>query len=177
MRKQLCALSLMLILSACTSTPKDADQAEPVKTPSERPISLSPSQMLSRLGMVRDLEQLGFQEQGFNPCQFGGGHPGSCDQQYVSIVHFQLLCRESEGTIQEIPQLFPITSANIEWKVAGQSGGTSTNEEGYGRVSLISRRPVRGLRLTLKRGAQFVAFTISEIGKVVLPSSWCASGG
>lgn len=160
--------SLILFLSACASKPPMTPM-EPVSIPAANPMT----KLESQLGMNRASDDLGFAEKRFNPCELGLSSTSQCGTNYLTVVQFQLLCRDSEGTIQEIPQTFPIHAPELRWKLGGKTGGTATNAKGYGRFSVIGHRPLRGQRLILFKGSQFVAVTVSDLTKIVLPKPWC----
>ena len=161
------ALILFVGLSACTTAPKHKPLTEteiqgPPKVRTDLPLQ-------DRLGMRRQATDLGFAEKPFSACQEGG----ICQPRYFSVVHFQLLCRDSEGTVSSVPTLTPLTSDRVRWQLGGQTGGTSTDRNGFGQFTLVSDRPTRGQRLILRIGQQFMGFTISEVSKVVLPQNFC----
>jgi len=92
----------------------------------------------------------------------------------MNVVHFQLMCRDSEGTVSSVPvSLRPIVSPYITWSVGSQSGVTKTDRSGYGQFTFISGNTVKDRRLILRKGAHYVGLTVSEITKVVLPKNWC----
>ena len=76
-----------------------------------------PNQALaSALGMNRLPEDLGFAEKRFDPCTFGVSTDAGCGLQYLSVVHFQLLCRDTEGTQSRVPDaLAPIVADSMTW--------------------------------------------------------------
>lgn len=127
----------------------------------------------SRLGLDRPLEDLGFVEQRFNTCDYNLTPAEGCKDQYISVIHFQLLCRESEGTIQDVPDVFPVASSQVNFKLGRVSGGTSTDANGYGRVTVVSDHSYRNERLILRIGKQFMGVTVSEINRLILPQNWC----
>ncbi|MGE4133735.1 MAG: hypothetical protein AB7F86_19010 [Bdellovibrionales bacterium] len=165
--------SICLMISACSTTPKAPEPApEPVAAP-----SVSLQEMMdaaeSKLRMIRGASDLGHEEKLFNPCTLGISNHG-CDSRYLTVVHFQLVCRDSEGTISHVPETKPITSRNISWTLAGQKGHTATDVNGFGQIKLLTNRSARGKRLILRRGSQFVGLTASEVSKIVLPKNWCS---
>lgn len=167
-------------LTGCSSVPTTDDaraewsySADPAnsKTALPRP-GAAIGGLQSQLGLNRAPSDLGFSEKAFNPCIYGIS--SSCDAQYMTVVHFQLLCRDTEGTVSAVPiALTPIVSSNILWSVAGQSGGTPTDRNGYGHFSVITPSPLRGQRLILRNGRQYVGVSVNEVSKLVLPKNWC----
>lgn len=168
MRKILASAVVLAFLNACTSAPKSSESDI---TKVEPPLE---SHLQSRLGMVRSASELGFEEKSFDPCAVGTSK--QCRSQFLAVVHFQLLCRDNEGSVSEVPlQLYPITSPNIAWQLGRRSGHAQTDINGFGQFSMVSDSPVRNRRLILRMGRQFVGLTASEITKVVLPKNWCTS--
>lgn len=165
---------MILGISACTTTQKPVDERVEVpdwdSTPD--PESLLPS----KLGMIRAPDELGFAEKRFNPCQYGlKADTSGCSTKFLTVVHFQLLCRDSEGTVSEVPvDLMPLISDRVEWKIGDRTGGTHTDGQGYGQFTLVSAKSARGQRLMLRIGKQFMGFTASELTKVVLPRNFCS---
>ncbi len=166
----------ILLLSACTTTSRDV-MVDYVPPPTPEEISAKKSvgvlQIQSQLGMNRAPADLGFAEKLFNPCTYGIPGEG-CEQRVMNVVHFQLMCRDSEGTVSVVPVgLKPIVSPRITWSVGAQSGLTKTDHNGYGQFSFISGNRVSEKRLILRKGPHYVGLTVSEITKIVLPKNWC----
>ncbi|MBX3022694.1 MAG: hypothetical protein KF799_13560 [Bdellovibrionales bacterium] len=169
--KRLFVLAVLLgALTGCRTTPEMVPDPK-IQTPMADPHE----GLKTALGMYRSPGDLGFAEKSFNPCSFGLSG-GQCKNQYFSVVHFQLLCRDSEGSVSSAPiALQPIVAGNVKWKVGNQSGGTQTDSQGFGQFTMMSPRSARGQRLTLRIGPQFVAFTVSEVSKIILPKNFCRS--
>jgi hypothetical protein len=166
-----CIGALLAGLTACTTPPKGN-----LPSPYEMGEGHSNVDLITALNMQRDDDDLGFDEKSFNPCQYGLHRGNECRRQYLTVVHFQLLCRDTEGTVTEVPvDLQPIVANRVEWKLAGVSGMTRTNSEGYGAFSVVRPHSTRGKRLILQIGPQFVGFTVSEVTKIVLPKNFCRS--
>jgi hypothetical protein len=164
--KQLLLCLCLLLISACTTAP-NRYKSEPAETMPSPPSAELPLQ--DRLGMRRAADDLGFAEKAFRNCE-----GGPCRPQYFSVVHFQLLCRDSEGTVSSAPiHLTPLISDSVRWQLGRASGGTKTDAQGFGQFTLISERPTKGQRLILRIGKQFMGFTVSEVSKVVLPQNFC----
>jgi hypothetical protein len=161
-------------LAGCATEPVPMPYTPSVEAPAPH---ADPNQnLISALGMNRAPADLGFSEKAFNPCSFGLNGTGGCGDRYFTVVHFQLLCRDTEGTVSEAPlRLQPIVTDNVRWKVAGLTGGTRTDSNGYGQLTVMSNRSTRGQRLLLHIGPQFVAFDVSEVSKIVLPKNFCRS--
>jgi hypothetical protein len=180
MKRLSVALAALAVLSACTTTPTPPDEnvdsyAPPprVERPQDMSYRINLQDLQSRLRMTREADDLGFTEKQFDTC-VAGLSSGSCSRKYFSVVHFQLLCRDSEGSVSEAPvQLTPLTSDRVTWKIAAHTGNTQTDGQGYGRFLMLSEKSVRGQRLTLRIGRRFMGFTVSDVSKVVLPRNFC----
>lgn len=160
---------LALLLAACSTSQK------PVIAPDTSDTSAIPraeAHLQAKLGMIRATNNLGFEEKKFNPCEHGSAP--ECKQRYMTVVHFQLLCRDSEGTVNRAPtQLTPLTADRVAWKLGGYSGGTRTDTEGYGQLTMVSNKSTREQRLILMIGKQFLGVTAGETSRVVLPKNFC----
>lgn len=167
--KYLAILILMLFVNACTTAPRETDP-EIGNEVSYPPPTIQKAPLQDRLGMRREASDLGYAEKQFREC----AQAGTCRPQYFSVVHFQLLCRDSEGTVQNVPlHLKPLTSNRVSWKLGHLTGLTGTDNQGFGQFSVVSERSTRGQRLILRIGKQFMGFTVSEVSKVVLPQNFC----
>lgn len=151
-----------------------------VETPTVKSEEETPAQMEARvqaqLGMTRATDDLGYRELRFNPCdQHFKTAGGSCAPRFMTVLHFQLKCRDTEGTVSSVPTDFTaLTAAKVLWSLGGRTGATSTDLDGYGQVVLVTEKSARGRQLILRIGKQFMGFTGSEITKVVLPRNYCA---
>lgn len=167
--KHIALFFVVALLSACTSSPKRGPITGSETEDYPAPI-LKEAPLQDRLGMRRNADDLGFAEKTFKTC----GEGGVCRPQYFSVVHFQLLCRDSEGTVSNVPiQLTPLTSGRVLWQLGKLNGGTSTDAKGFGQFTVVSEKTTRGQRLILRIGKQFMGFTVSEVSKVVLPQNFC----
>ena len=161
----------MLLLGACSTGSRkeiiDIEDGEVSRFP-ESPLQ-------SQLRMDRSLYDLGFAEARFNPCQYGLKNGAGCAPQYMTVVHFQLLCRDTEGTVSNVPvHIIPLTSETVRWSLGGISGHTRTNSEGYSQLTMVTGGSTRGKQLVLRIGKQFLGFTASDLSKVVLPKNFCS---
>lgn len=174
----------MLAFAACTTVPIEPpdegfedpnfERATKTRSGSRPPVFKNVGTLQAQLGMNRQPNDLGYREKSFNPCNYGLDE--NCDSQYLTVVNFQLLCRDSEGTVSAVPTLKPIVHPRITWSLAGQNGSTPTDRNGYGNLAVVSSRPLRGHRLVLRKGAHYVGVSVNEVNKLVLPVNWCGRG-
>lgn len=141
-----------------------------VTKPSKKDISIS--QIKERLRLTRNIQDLGFDEKPFNACDLGLKNE-DCGDEYLTIIHFQLLCRDSDGTVSTAPALIPIHSDVIHWKLGDTSGITETDEQGFGKVEVRRSSSSMGSRLRLSIEDRFVAVPASETTRLVVPRDWC----
>ncbi len=158
-------VSIIALLSACATAPVS-------QLPPKKP-DISIESLKEKLRLVRSIQDLGFDEKPFNACDLGL-RGEDCADEFLTIIHFQLVCRESEGTVSEPPsQLIPIQSDAISWKLGDVSGVTQTDAQGFGKVEarrLVSSTDSR-LRLTIED--RFVATPAREATRIVVPKDWC----
>ena len=180
--KRLLLILTAAIMAGCASTP-EPEPTPPTAPPKAarkakpKPVAVfndPNANITNALGMGRSPADLGFREKAFDPCRFGLSAPGACQPQVLTVVHFQLLCRDSEGTVSEVPsRLMPIVAKQVTWQIGPQTGNTQTDRRGYGQFTAVSPRSIRNQRLLLRIGPQFVAVTTSEVNKIVLPVNFC----
>lgn len=123
--------------------------------------------------MNRRPDELGYREGIFNRCNFA---PGSqCPDNYLVVIHYQLLCRKSAGTVDTVEshELYPVRSNRIAYKLGSATGATRTDDAGYGQVELIRARSSAYERLRLTIDDRFVATPAAETARIVVPENWC----
>ncbi len=130
------------------------------------------------LGLQRAHESLGYQEKTFKTCQVGNGYPSdrNCQTKHLVVIHFQLMCRDSEGTISTIltlADLQPLAQRPVIWTLKDQSNTVQTDSLGYGQISVITSAPQNHQRLKLSVGNDFLYMKAGEITRVATPPSWC----
>lgn len=128
----------------------------------------------SRLKMSRHREQLGIEIKRFNACDLGLSYR-NCQPQYFTIIHFQIFCRDSNGTVESVShsELTPMVARNLSWKLATDQGQTETDHQGYGRIRAVTPISPKSQRFILIRGKHSLGVTASEISKVIIPKDWC----
>jgi hypothetical protein len=174
----------LYFLSACTSTPKQTLPEESrSKVGAVSPIQefepvIDYMALRGALGLGRSTDALGLTEKAFNSCEAGFGYSSTqnCRRLYFTLVHFQLLCRDSEGTvstgIDRVDQM-PISRRTVAWSLKGNGGASETDADGFAQIQLVSQSSQRKQRLKLSVGNDFLYMRANEITKVVTPKSWC----
>lgn len=172
----------LLFVSSCTTTDKSTRKVQP----SEPRGTLPPQQRIQpvdlvalsqRLGMYKDVSDVGFFERTFNDCSLPKEHRLSygCSTQILTAIQFRMRCRDSEGTVQSVSnyELEPLVTAAVRWNLSQYSGTTSTNSSGFGRVLVRSPRSLRNERFRLTHNNQMMAVSAAEVRQFVLPKYWC----
>lgn len=132
------------------------------------------------LGLDKANTELGYAEKGFDTCQAGYGYSSTkyCHHEYFVVLHFRLMCRDSEGTVSEginNVDMMPIDNRTVKWNLKGISGVLQTDSDGFGQIHTVSPNSQRTQRLKLAVGPEFLYMRANEITKVVTPKPWCNS--
>ena len=173
-----------LFVSGCASTPKESFPAGNLPPKSGVPTSRTQDTTIDypalkrALGLERSAESLGLMEKAFNTCEAGYGYSSSsnCRRLYFTVIHVQLLCRDSEGTVSvgiDRADQTPIASRAVNWTLKGSNGIAQSDSEGFVQVSTVSSLSQKTQRLKLSVGNDFLYMRANEITKVVTPKSWC----
>ncbi|MBC7466445.1 MAG: hypothetical protein H7256_10675 [Bdellovibrio sp.] len=144
--------------------------------PSQRVIDYSSVQRL--LNLDRRYTELGFFEKMFDTCQVGFGYAPDldCQKKYFTVIHFKLVCRQSEGTISTVltdDDLKAISGENVNWYLKNANGSTLTDSEGYGQIIATTNESQKNQRLRLAVGAEFLMTKASEAKRLIAPLTWC----
>ncbi len=185
MKSFLFVISLLFIFSCATKpvlSPPEKAPAPAVQIPTAAllvaPIDMAGLQKY--LGLSRASETLGYQEKKFQTCQAGNGFSNqqNCETKHFVVIHFQLMCRDSEGTISTIltaADLQPVSHRPILWTLKNISKTIETDERGYGQISMISAASQSQQRLKLSLGNDFLYTRAGEITRIATPPSWCST--
>ncbi len=90
------------------------------------------------------------------------------------VIHFQLQCRDSEGTISNADyEVTPVVSDRVKWNLGKAEGLTETDTAGYGQIRYIASSSQKNQKLRLTVNGKYLILTASEVRRVVAPGSWC----
>jgi hypothetical protein len=192
MKKHLVFAAIFVLgLSACTSAPPRSES--PVSKPSESTQRPSPSSgkaegpevesvdepaLQRALGLEKSDSWLGYAEKAFDTCQVGYGYSKvhNCRAKHFVVVHFQMLCRDSEGTVSEVVKsadLIKNADRKVRWSLKDLNGTTETDGLGYGQIRVISSQSQKQQRLKLAVENDFLYMRAGEVTKIVTPRTWC----
>ncbi len=191
--KQIGLLLLILFplwMTACSSAPKKTEPVQKNVEKKEAPVTATASPrdeaeesvdavaLQRALGLDRPATKLGYAERAFGTCDVGYGYSKShnCRQLYMVVVHFQLMCRDSEGTVSEIVRpadLQANSNRNVRWSLKNMNGATTTDYEGMGQLRVISAQSQKQQRLKLTVENDFLYLRAGEVNKIITPRSWC----
>lgn len=172
----------LLFLAACSTTSSKKEKYKPAPVATEIPEDTSRVDyfaLQSHLGLDRAVEELGYTEKAFNTCEAGYGFSRSqnCHQEYFVVLHFRLLCRDTEGTISNIltdSDTTPLADRNVRWNLKDMNGTSTTDGLGYGQVRITSPISQKKQRVKLAIGNEFLYMRANEITKVITPLPWCS---
>lgn len=175
-----------LALYSCTSVPI---ATRPAETPTQVPAPSKSSNsyeaenidydgLQNFLKLRRGYNRLGYAEKSFNTCEVGYGYSSThnCRALKFVVIHFQLMCRDSEGTVTEAitaADIQPIARQSVKWVLKNANGRLLTDSEGYGQIAMVSSISQRYERLRLTVRTDFLFMKAGEITQMITPKSWC----
>lgn len=174
-------IGLLLVLMGCTSSsPKRTSSTTPPSHESSAAESTAIDyRALQRsLGLDRANDHLGYDERVFDTCDVGYGYSPShnCHREVFVVLHFRLLCRDSEGTISTIlteMDVAPLSGKTVRWNLKGMSGSVITDGLGYGQIRVVSPVSQKRERVRLAVGNEFLYMRAGEVTKIITPRPWC----
>lgn len=130
------------------------------------------------LGLSREFTHLGYAEKAFNTCEMGYGFSRSqnCHKEIFAVIHFQLLCRDSQGTISTAlarDDMEALAGRNVRWSLHKKSGAVVLDHDGHGQILMSFPQSPKYQRLKLAAGNDALYLKAGEIKRVVTPSNWC----
>lgn len=186
--RKLWLMTLPLFLGACASTssvgaPPNLSDSEILAPGYKRPISpeainVDYAGLHRSLGLERDKAELGYVEKVFDTCSAGYGYSASndCRQETFVSIQFQILCRDSEGTISNAlgrEDMKPLSGRSLRWTIQGNRGTMRLDGEGFGHIKTTFRNSQRQQRLKLAVDNDFVYVRAGEVKRLVTPRNWC----
>jgi hypothetical protein len=183
--KKLFLFLCLVLVSACASkpveqTPMSTEMPKPVLQNSDsKPVeeNIDAYGLQNYLKLNLGFNQLGFIEKSFNTCSVGFGYSGThnCRSRTFTVIQFQLMCRNSEGTVSKAitqADLRPISRRNVKWIIKNAKGNLMTDSEGYGQIAFISARSQKLERLRLAVDKDFLYMKAGEVTQLITPKSW-----
>jgi hypothetical protein len=131
-----------------------------------------------QLGLNYSITDLGYREKIFDTCEAGYGYSATkdCRKAYFAVIHFQLMCRDSEDTVSNVvtrSQMFPLSGRKVRWILKDQQGMIDLDSQGYGQISAVMAKSSSQQRIKLAVDNDFLYMRAGEITRVVTPRSWC----
>lgn len=179
---------LLILVSGCASAPtpqepSPSNPSAPVPVPTTPSTSNKESAIdylgLHRsLGLERDKQDLGYIEKSFDTCAAGFGYSASnnCRREVFVSIHFQILCRDSEGTVSTAiarEDMKPLSGRSLNWMIEGSRGTMRLDGEGFGQIKTTFKNSQRLRRLKLTVDNDFVYVRAGEVKRLVTPRNWC----
>lgn len=130
------------------------------------------------LGMTRSVGDFGYAEKEFATCEVGYGYSSThqCRKNVFVVVVFQLLCRDSEGTVSttlRYDEMQPLSSRTVSWELKGDRGQLALDSKGRGQFRGIYSVSPRDQRLKLTSRNEFLYMQAQAIKRIITPSNWC----
>ena len=171
--------AFVFLLLGCASQPtsQTTEQSQKgSKSPKSR-ASFNLHKFAASQGMDIPITEVGFRQKSFNDCQLPRylRKAKKCSTQYLNVLNFRMRCRESSGTVESVTQmeLTPVQSRQVNWKIAGLKGLTTTTSEGYAQVRFISHRPMGRQQFLISSRGKIMGVSAREVRQFVLPNYWC----
>ncbi|OFZ30745.1 MAG: hypothetical protein A2622_13390 [Bdellovibrionales bacterium RIFCSPHIGHO2_01_FULL_40_29] len=167
--------SLGLVLMSCGQMP--VKTAPDLSVTSEAP-TIDYQSIQRLLGLDKSVNSLGYSEKYFNTCKVGYGfsETENCQNRYFVVVHFKLMCRDSEGTVSNQvveDDLMPVSNQPLKWQIQNLNGSMQTDSSGNGQILAISARPLRKERLRVSTSKDFMLMRAGDIQRLIVPRTWC----
>ncbi len=185
MIKKIILITSAFALYSCGSAPVSTAPVVPSEPPvvnsvpaTFEPENIDQDGLQSFLKLKRGYNRLGYSEKSFNTCEVGYGYSSThrCRPQTFVVIHFKLMCRDTEGTVSQAvtaADLRPISNQNVKWTLKNAAGKLLTDSEGYGQIAMISGISQREQRLKLTVGNDFLYMRAGELTEMITPKSWC----
>ncbi len=181
--KNLIFLFFVVFISACASKPPVTFPTPAQKTVEQeeapQEIIIDYDGLQSLLKLDRPVEKLGFVEKAFPTCEVGYGYSSNrnCRRDFFILVHFQLLCRDSnEDSYTEAltaADMRPLRGSSVRWTLSNSRGSLNLDDQGRGQIKTTARNSQRDKRLKINIGNDNLYVKAGEINKIVTPSNWC----
>lgn len=180
----------MMSVAACSSAPQRSETSPPKQstTYESKPVQPMPPAKVEEVIDLRALqtsvkleprkEELGYHEKKFNTCQAGAGYSSTvnCRNLSLVVVHFQLMCRDSEGTVSEVvtsANLEPIANQRIKWALNKANDESMTDSNGYAQIVMVSPESQRTQRMRVTLGDDFLFIRAGDARSLIAPKNWC----
>ncbi len=126
-----------------------------------------------RLNLDDKFYKLGFHEKSFNPCLYGY-KTKTCERELFTIINFQVVCRDSEGTVQNTNHILtPFALKPLHMKVGSHLDESQTDDKGYGQIRFLATSTAKESRFILSSPPFSLGLHAGEVKKIVVPSDWC----
>ena len=176
------ALLFPIILMGCQSTlegevspvSKGKKPSQTVSIQKVKPI-VDIKYIQRALGLPWEVEPAGITTKSFNTCEMRGFPKSPCLEKYLTVVNFQMYCRDSQGTVEYVDQYSyrPVQARNVRWKINGDWGDTSLNGEGRGQIVALSNKPIKYERVILIKNKNSMQLRVNQMNKIIVPRDWC----
>jgi hypothetical protein len=185
MKKFLFCTFVGLFLCSCSSTEKRRDpepeapayEASPKAAPAPAEV-VDLRALQSYLHLDQPIDVLGYREKRFNTCKVGAGYSSTknCRVLTLVVLHFQLMCRDTDGTVSEVvmqENLQPIANKTIKWRINNSIDEVLSDSNGYTQIVMVAKDSQRQQRVRLTSGNDFLIIRAGEAKSIISPKNWC----
>ncbi len=142
------------------------------------PIIVDYDGLQKSLGMLRPQSVYGYAEKEFATCDVGYGYSSThqCRTNIFVVVGFQLLCRDSEGTVSttlRYDDMRPLASKTVTWELKGDRGHVVLDSMGRGQFRGVYSSSPRDQRLKISSGNDFLYMQAQAMKRIITPANWC----
>jgi len=148
---------------------KKTQAKEPVREPDVEPEAVARALRINPTSLP-----LGLKEYRVNLCKLGLSK-SNCGTKVFSATKFKVMCRDSEGTVQEVNtwNFEPMAGKNVEWRIGMQGGRVVTNSQGEGLTYALDSRSPKYERYILISGKHSLGLRLNQVKQIVVPYYWC----
>lgn len=183
--KVLQIILVLVFFASCQSLPERIKTAPAATTEKEAPkkftnqeLQIDYNSVQRLLGLDRNITQLGYTERSFNTCQVGFGFPTdtNCITKYFVVIHFKLMCRDSDGTVLrqiEESDLKPLANQQLSWTLKNTQGKVRTDSNGYAQVVVVGPSSQKTERFRISSLKDFLLLRAGDIQRLIVPKNWC----
>ena len=160
------------------TAPMTAAESQVPKNFTNQELQIDYNSVQRLLGLDRNITQLGYTERSFNTCQVGFGFPAdiNCITKYFVVIHFKLMCRDSDGTVLrqiEEADLEPLANQQLSWTLKNAQGKVRTDSSGYAQVIVVGPSSQKTERFRISSRKDFLLLRAGDIQRLIVPKNWC----
>jgi hypothetical protein len=176
MKKLILHTILIVVVSACSSSPKKKE-AEYVRP------KINYDEVQNQIGLDLVPGRTGFSERKFDACYLGEALENlvprlkDCKQAYFTLVQFQISCRQDEQPTAHLTDsdLQVLSNQQLKWTMGSTLGELKSDFGGNGFIQTITSSSQKRSYLRISTGFDFLVMRANDATSIVAPPSWCVA--